>query len=233
MTRRLTRPEACPSDFAFDRQIAGELGGEEKSAFEAHVSTCERCTQRLEELSQEKEAFRKDSPALVLRAMSGRRRAMPWPWLAGAVAMAAGVILFVRGRERGAGDYVGVKGTPGVQLLVHREEETHIWDGRSPVHPGDGLALRVACEGLGHVVVAAPEGARWQRLSDSACPQTEDLLPFTLIVDSQPGDEKLAVVLSQDELDDKRLQKAIVEAERTKGVWVVDFLLPKETGTHR
>jgi hypothetical protein len=58
-------------------------------------------------------------------------------------------------------------------------------------------------------------------------------LPFTLIVDSQPGDEKLAVVLSQDELDDKRLQKAIVEAERTKGVWVVDFLLPKETGTHR
>jgi hypothetical protein len=239
ITRSRSRPEACPSDFAFDRQMAGELGGDDKAAFEAHVASCERCTRRLAGLSEDKEIFRRDAPTLLLRGKSSRSRAMPWPWLAGAVAMAAGVILFARGREMATGDYVGVKGTPGVQLLVHREEETHIWDGRSPVHPGDSLALRIACEGLSHVVVAAPggapgsQGARWQRLSEGACPQKEDLLPFTLVVDNQPGDERLAIVLSQEELDDGRLGKAIAASERTRDVWVVSFLLAKETGTRR
>jgi len=231
--RNLKRPEGCPSDFAFDRQLAGEVAGEEKSAFDEHVLACARCSRRFAEISREKEAFKKDAPRLVLEKRAPQRRTWLAPGLGvGAIALAASLILLVRGKTD-TRDYVGLKGTPAVQLLVHRDKETFIWDGRTPVHPGDALALRVACEGLGRVVVAAPGPAEWQRLSDTACPETGDPLPFTLVVDKEPGSERLAVVLSQDAMDGKRLKRAIEGVERTKDVWAVEFVLPKETGTPR
>jgi hypothetical protein len=128
---------------------------------------------------------------------------------------------------------VGIKGTPAVQLLLHRDHDTRLWDGHSPLHPGDALALRVACEGLKRVVVATPGPGGWIRLSSDACPTGDDPLPFTLQVDSEPGDEKLAVVLSQDELDDGTLQKAIAETRRSADTWVLSFVMPKETEKNR
>jgi hypothetical protein len=149
--------------------------------------------------------------------------------LAGALALAACIALFVHGRPRPEDGYVGIKGTPAVQLLVHRDRDTRLWDGHSPLHPGDALALRVACEGLKRVVVAAPDASGWTALSRTACPGNDDPLPFTLQVDSEPGDEKLAVVLSQDELDLDTLRKAIAETRRSADVWVLSFVMPKET----
>jgi hypothetical protein len=91
----------------------------------------------------------------------------------------------------------------------------------------------VACEGLKRVVVAAPAPTGWARLSSVGCPTNDDPLPFTLQVDDEPGDEKLAVVLSQDELDDDTLQKAIAETRRTADVWVLSYVMPKETEKNR
>ena len=45
-------------------------------------------------------------------------------------------------------------------------------------------------------------------------------------VDGEPGDERLAVVLSQGELDDATLQGAIAQTRRAPDVWVVTFVMP-------
>jgi hypothetical protein len=166
-----------------------------------------------------------DAPiAPITRARRGR-------WVrsaAAAVALAAGVALFVSGRPEAVTRYVGVKGTPAVQVLVHRERETRIWDGRAPVRPGDVLALMVACEGLGRVAVASPGATEWERLSDAACPNQGTPLPFTLVVDRELGDERVAIVFSREEMDDKMLRRAIAQHQRTSDVWVVDLVFTKE-----
>jgi hypothetical protein len=83
------------------------------------------------------------------------------------------------------------------------------------------------------VTVAAPGPAGWARLSDSACPAASEPLPFTLVVDAEPGDEKLAVVLSSQPVDGEALRRAIDRRERSADLWTVPFVLPKETEADR
>jgi hypothetical protein len=225
------RPGSDVSTFALDVYWAAGRSGDDTLA--AHVTDCARCREYLASLDA-LEAKSPPLPALPSPSPAARPR-----WIvpmAGVLALAAGVALYVKTRAIAPApdDYVGVKGTPAVQLLVHRARETRIWDGRSPVHPGDALALRVACEGMKRVAVAAPaSGAGWARLSSAACEDGDAPLPFTLQVDDAPGDEKLAVVLSRDDLDEGALQRAIAEGKRAADVWVVSFVMPKETEKNR
>jgi len=216
------------SAFALDVFWASGRSGD--PAIDGHVAGCGRCRAYLESL----DALRNDRgytaappgwPARSLRA----RTAPALPWLAfGALGIAACVALLAREKRATPVVYLAGKGAPGVQVLVHRAGDTHVWDGRSAVRPGDSLALRVACEGLEHVAVAAPGRTGWARLSNAECSKTGDPLPFTLVVDADPGEERLAVVLSRAVLDDGRLRHAIANTERTQDVWVADFNLRKE-----
>ena len=116
-----------------------------------------------------------------------------------------------------------------MQVLVHRDHDTRVWDARTPVRPGDALALRVACEGAParHRRGAGSGPGRVDAPLRRALPRRGATLPFTLTVDAEPGDERLAVVLSQDPLDDHALDEAIAEARRTREVWTVKLFLPK------
>lgn len=91
------------------------------------------------------------------------------------------------------------------------------------MRPGDSIAVRVECAGLGHVAVVAG-GAR---LSD-ACPGPPGLLPFTLVVDDAAGRERFAVVLSRTRLDDDALHAAVAADTHDRDVWVTHFDLPKD-----
>lgn len=217
--------ESDVSTFALDVYWASGRSGD--AALEAHVADCDRCRTYLASL----DALAETGPALPSLAPSkGSASRRPWAVAAiGALALAAGLALVLRDED----GYVGIKGTPAVQLLLHRDRDTRVWDGHSPLHPGDALALRVACEGLKRVVVATPGASGWVRLSSTGCPANGDPLPFTLQVDDEPGDEKLAVVLSQDELDDDALQKAIAETRQTADTWVLSYVMPKETEKNR
>jgi hypothetical protein len=215
------------SPFALDVYWAS--GGGSDTSIGRHVTGCARCSAYLAKL----DAIDEEAPPRV--RPPGRRR---WTLtVAGGLTLAAAIALFVRGKaadraERDA--YVGAKGTPAVQLIVHRDRDTWIWDARSPIRAGDALALRVACEGMKRVVVTAPSapGERtWARLSDGTCPAHDEPLPFTLQVDHEPGDERFAVVLSHDALDDETLRSAVTEGRRTTDTWVVSFVMPKETET--
>ena len=234
MTTATTTEPTDVSTFTLDVYWAAGRSGD--PALGGHVAGCARCSAYLAGL----DALEANSPPLPSRPapMPAARPRWIVP-LAGALALAAGIALYVTTRT-GTGtdvkdDYVGLKGTPAVQLLVHREHETRIWDGHTPVRPGDALALRVACEGMKRVAVAAPASgtAGWVRLSSTACEDGDAPLPFTLNVDDAPGDEKLAVVLSRDELDEDTLQKAISEGRRVANVWVVSFVMPKDTEKNR
>lgn len=238
-----TKGEHEMSTFTLD--VYWAEGQPPDAAVERHLSTCGRCRAYLAALDAtvvqggrlaDRVALpTRDTPVRPSPARSSRRLAR-WTWPAAAtIALAAGVLLLVRARPATTAEYVGVKGTPAVQVLLHRGADTRVWDGRAPLHPGDALALRVACENLEYVAVAAPgrAPATWTRLSDATCPPAGEALPFTLVVDAEPGDEKLAVVLSQSQLDDGVLRDAITRTERTADVWVVDFVLPKETETDR
>jgi hypothetical protein len=222
------------STFALDVYWASGRGD---PTLEEHVTACARCLAylaRLEELAQSGPRVPVPAAHVPVRDATERpkrRWALPSALGAG-LALAAGLVLLVRGRPVEP-RYVGLKGTPAVQVLVHRQADTWIWDGRTAIRPGDALALRVACEGLDHVAVASPGAAGWGRITDVECPVEGAPLPFTLVVDGAPGDEQLAVVLSRDALDDDSLRGAIGESRRTADVWVAGFVLPKETGNER
>jgi len=225
-----TKADGEVSTFTLDVYWAS--GKPADATLEQHIAGCARCRAYLASL--ELEAGRLPVPVVPARpdgVRPARRWALPSAVATG-LALAACVLLLVRGRPTEPG-YVGAKGTPAVQLLLHRQSDTWIWDGRSPVRPGDALALRVACEGLDHVAVAAPGAQGWARLSDAPCPGPGEALPFTLVVDDQPGDERLAVVLSRDVLDDESLRRAVVEERRASDVWTVAFLLTKKTESDR
>jgi hypothetical protein len=214
------------STFALDVFWASGRSGD--AVLEAHVASCSPCRGYLASLDA---LGAGPAPRLAPLPPPVRRRwALP---VAATLAMAAAFAVIARPRGAEEPGYVGAKGTPAVQLLVHREHDTHIWDGRAPVHPGDALALRVACEGLRWVTVASPGPSGWARLSESACPGRDEPLPFTLHVNDAPGDEKLAVVLSPRAIDDATMQAAIAEPQRVPDVWVVSMMLPKETETDR
>jgi hypothetical protein len=153
---------------------------------------------------------------------------------AGGLAAAAGVLLFAwrLPEAQPPTTYVGVKGTPSVQLVVRRAGSTRIWDGRSPVRPGDALGLRVACEGLAHVAVVA-RGTTWTKLKDASCPTDSAPLPFTLVVDAEPGNERFAVVLSREPLPDEGLVRAASSEARGPDLWAVVFDVAKDTGGTR
>jgi hypothetical protein len=206
------------STFALDVFAASGKSGDR--ALADHVAGCARCRAYLDGL---------EVLAAGSRPIPARRRRSAVP-VAFALAIAAGVAIFIATKGKERDNYVGIKGgTPAVQILLHRERTTRIWDGQTPVRPGDTLALRVACEGMKHVAVAAPSGGGWGPLSRTPCTEGDAPLPFTLRVDDAPGDENLAVVLSRDELADDALGAAVAENRRAADVWVVRYVLPKQT----
>ena len=66
------------------------------------------------------------------------------------------------------------------------------------------------------------------RLSDVPCPPEPATLPFTLVVDDQPGHEKLAVVLTTVRADDTELRRLVETKARDRGAWVTAFDFPKD-----
>jgi hypothetical protein len=232
-----SRDDAELSSFALDVYWAS--GRASDSAVSEHVSDCARCQAYLASLDGAALRLSSTMPPFdsATRKEQGaprapaRRRGLVGAL--GAVTLAASVCLLVLRSKDVPSAYVGTKGTPAVEISVVRDHETRIWDERSKVRPGDALALRVACAGLVDVAVASREGAGWMRLSDVECPEGGLPLPFSLRVDDEPGEERLAVVFSERRLSDKALDNALDEQRRANGVWVALFVLPKESGATR
>ena len=195
-----------------------------------HVAACERCSAYLAQLG----ALQRSAPLPAARPAAAARRARPRAFglllAAGLVVSSVVAALLVSTREAEP-PAVAVKGSPAVQLLLRRGNETLPWDGARRVRPGDALGLRVACEEFRHVTVAAGAGltpVRWSSLSTGECPPAGAVLPFTLVVDDEPGRERLAVVFSRSSLGAGSLAEAIEQRRLDADIWVTRFELAKE-----
>jgi hypothetical protein len=219
-----------PSTLTLDVFHASGRRGE--GVVELHLAACAQCRRYVEELDRAGDAplarpISTPPPQAARRARSSSRL-----WMAsagGVVAAAAAAVLLVRTLVPGNdAPYVGTKGTPAVQALIHRDH-TSVWDGRSAIRAGDAIALRVACEGFPEVTVASPAADRadWTRLFEGPCPANQDPLKFTLVADDEPGEEHVAVILRKGPLDDRQLQIAIHDHARTASVWTVELTFPK------
>ncbi len=222
-----TSPEHTVSTFALD--VYWTSGRKGAPDLERHVAECAPCRAYLAMLD-EVDAIDACIPATRVPS-SSRRLRMVAP-AATVLALAAGVLLFVANAWKAPTPptYVGVKGTPSVQVLVHHDSETKIWNGSEAVHAGDAIALRAACGDLAHVAVVAEDATRggWARLADAPCPTNDDALPFTLVVDGESSAERIAVVMSAARLSDDELAHVANVSERSTQTWVVRFVIPEE-----
>lgn len=228
--------EHAVSPFALDVWFAD--GCPVDSPLHAHVASCAQCrayVDALEKLAADVPPALDPARIVTSSPSASRRRgrnvlrfAAP---AAAALALAASVALFVRREPASDGSYVGAKGAPAAQVLVRRNAKAEIWDGRTPIRPGDALAVRVDCERWTRVAVAAPRasGDDWTRVFAAPCAKSNTPLPFTLVADEAPGDERFAVVFSDAELDDARLASAAARAERSRDAWTLQIVVPKRT----
>jgi hypothetical protein len=224
----MTANEEHLSMFELDLYFATQASD---ARIEEHVESCERCSGYLAELELLQEAgvptARGAASEAPPRRSSRRPRALALS-LAGIASLAALTALLVVPRAPQA-PAVAVKGSPAVQLLVRRGAETRAWDGSSALRAGDALGLRVVCEEFGRVAVATGAGrGRWSQLSEAECPPAGAPLPFTLLVDDEPGGERLAVVFSKSALEARALEQAIEARRLDAQVWVTRFELVKE-----
>ena len=191
---------------------------------EAHVAGCERCGAYVAHLRE------LDGKPLAVPAR--RRRAWRWPALAAFVAAAA-VVAFVLWHRPAPtqthiprGTYVAAKSAPALQVLLQRDGQLHVWEGGQRIRGNDKLALRVACEAMTHVTVLVRDRQQWTQTFAGTC--TDEVLPFTLVVDSEPGEERIAVVLSAGAIDQDAAARAADQQTRTATVWALQSIFTKE-----
>jgi hypothetical protein len=216
------------STFELDVYFAST--GQDGAEIAAHVASCAKCAAYLGALAALDGDGVQLRPAAVSSAPRPLARLRRFVAPASAVlALAAAVAIYVRSRPSSDdATYVGVKGAPAVQVLVRSSAQTRVWDGRSPVHAGDAVAVHVACEQLEHVTVVTEEKGGMVRLWEGPCPKPPAPLPFTLVVDDQPGRERFDVVLGRTRMDEQALRAAVRGNVRSSDVWVTAIELPKE-----
>ncbi|MEO6772465.1 MAG: hypothetical protein ABI437_05425 [Kofleriaceae bacterium] len=186
---------------------------------EQHLATCERCHAYVDHLAAI------DRP-IEVRARPKRPKRSWLPTLL-ATALAIALVIVVLAWPGHRAPRIAIKGEPGVEVLVHRGAETVVWNTSLRVRAHDALALRVACEGMARVSVLVPDATGWHLAFEGSC--QDEVLPFTLVVDDQPGVEQISVVLSQSQLDVDAVQRATALETRSAALWTTRFTFAKET----
>lgn len=200
------------STFALDLHWA-----EPSPDVQAHVAECERCSAYLAHLGE------LDARPFALPVARPRRRfVIAFAFAALALAL---VLLVWRRDSRPA--YVATKSAPAVQVLLRRDGRLSVWNGSDAIRPRDTLALRLACEAMTRVVVLVRDRDQWTQAFDGPC--LDEVLPFTLVVDDEPGDERIAVLLSASTLDQASVVRAIDLQTQRADVWALQYVFTKET----
>ncbi len=222
-----------PSFLELDRAALGH--GAPQTA--DHVRGCERCQAHLRKLEAPIEV---PAWARALRRPQPERKPGWWTLAllgAAAAAGATAVVLLSPTRPHprelapsSHGTLVAAKGSPSVAIYVLREQQIQLWDGHTPIRPGDRLELQVSGEGLDHLLVdTTPGDFRRPLFSADIDPTQQILLPESWLVDDSPGAETLVVVMSMKKLTAEEASAAVSAHRRDGGVWTTQLTIPKAT----
>jgi hypothetical protein len=219
-----------PSFLELDRAALGQ--GAPLTA--DHVKGCPRCQAHLKTLE---EPIAVPAWATALRRPQPERKPSWWALVllgAAAAAGATAVFLFSPTRPHPhdlatptVGTLVAAKGSPSVAIYLLRDERISLWDGHTPIQPGDRIELQVSGEGLDHVLVATPGGFARPLFSADIDPKQQVLLPQSWLVDDSPGAEGLVVVMSASQLSADEASAAVAVHRRDARVWTTELTLPK------
>jgi len=187
-----------PSYLALDRAALTGPGPE----LDSHLRRCEQCRAYLDGLAGAPPAERR--AALQLRLGRSHRARARWWWAAPPLAVAAAALLFVGLRPQPslpmAPSYVGVKGFSSVWIYLKHGNTTALWNGKAALFVGDQLRLKIdpgPYRRLEVYSVKRPQAPELLFGGDIA-PGRTMTLPDAWEVDSEAGDERLLVVLSNE-----------------------------------
>jgi hypothetical protein len=248
-TLRASGPE-CPSDFALDRFVAGELKKEDAAKLEAHAAGCELCTNRLEEGRAGFDAIPQIDPRRMLariragasdpardsageRVMSWLRRLLAPMALAGAAAA-----LFLVARKPAEITTTRLKGGP--VLHVYRQVGDHSEEAISGARfqRGDRLRFAVDLPAAGALRIVGVEASgtlytAWPMEQGTRSEQKAGVgveLPGAVELDATVGRETLYAVLctSAGDLAQCRSQGPATAPSCPAGCAMTPFTLEKE-----
>ncbi len=208
----------CPSDLRLEAHLLDESG----SPIASHLSTCDRCRARLEEMRRLGEEFRREVyPATVEAVVEAARPRSPWRrwavYLAPipVAAVAAAVVLMVQPRGPGE-DYLGTKGS-GLMLAVFARAADAgrvVADGESvspsaalrfQVHPATPCRLwLVSVDSAGTVSRLYPASGEGGAEVAGAGP-----LPGGALLDGKPGPERIYAVCTRYPMPFADLERAV------------------------
>jgi hypothetical protein len=198
---RQQRDEACLSDLALDRLVAGERA----EAAATHAAGCARCAERLAELRRAKEA---DAPLLdqIMRRQASvvplRRRV----WLSAMLPLvaAAAVFLFLLPRFLHPGMSEREKGSSTLALDVvvkHSDGKVEALGPHGRVRAGDAIRFLVSAPRAGHLVIlgldAAGQVSVYVADGDDAHRVergAKQAMPGSIVLDATPGAERLVAL---------------------------------------
>jgi hypothetical protein len=225
------------SGFMLERYALGELAGEELRVAEAAVAADPTLASRVDEIRAAKDQFLKRAPYAGFRVEHEKRAAAkPARWFAwGTLSLltaAAVVFLVVK-----PGDDTRIKGS-GVGLsvaLVGNGAPKALASG-ARVHPGDRLQLAYDAGEMTHVALLGVDGSGAVSIY---FPESSDVMqrrpgearatfPFSLTLDSTPGDETMVAVFADKPLALRELEAAVKTGTTIAGARMARVVLVKE-----
>jgi hypothetical protein len=118
---------------------------------------------------------------------------------------------------------VQAKGTPDVQVWVSHAGHAAVWDGTTPLQPGDMVRFDIASAGYSHLTVAELQDGRVTEVLHSAPVASREATPAWR-VDDVGSREEIGIVLSNGPLGDAALQAGL---QGQGGVWSKQWVFPK------
>lgn len=225
-----SRPRGCPSDFALDKLLAGDLSVSAAQTAREHIASCDRCKNRLLELE------RVDVPA-VEGSTAGRRgpsiatskRRLGWR-VAVACSVAALIPLFLLVRVKSerhdqVEEGIRTKGATALGVIVRRASgATERLSSGGTVFPGDTLRFEVASSQPGFVAVISVDQAGaatlyspFQGEMHFLSTSTPVLLPEAVVADEALGAERLIAVFCRERQSLEEVHSAAAAALSRSG----------------
>lgn len=197
---RTDKAEGHLSDFAIDALVADEAADENRERQRTHLATCDKCRARLDSATKDAAQFARAAPVLMFSRKKKVNRTPVLFAVASALALAAGVMLFVRSRpspDEGALT-TRLKGGSHIGFFVKRGDVVTTGTSGARVQPGDALRFTYGATKESHLAILSVDGAKNVSVyfpdaptAAPIAPGVDHALPSSTVLDDTLGHETI------------------------------------------